>query len=172
MTIKINIKNILIFISHSLLCVCVCVWPPWWLSGEEPACNAGDVSLIRVSGRLPGKGNGYPRWCSCLGNPMDRGTWPATVHEVAKSQTRISYQTTVTVLSLHAVLNCLFACLSLAELDLCWCTRAFSSRGERGLLFWWPQASGCGGSSCCRVQEEPSALRLQQSRLTGPRAQA
>ena len=52
-------------------------------------------------------------------NPMDRGTWPATIHEVAKSQTRISYQTTVTVLSLHVVLNCLFACLSLAELDLC-----------------------------------------------------
>jgi len=24
--------------------------------------------------------------CLCLGNPMDRGAWWATVHEVAKSQ--------------------------------------------------------------------------------------
>ena len=26
---------------------------------------------------------------SCVGNPMDRGTWWATVHRVAKSQTHI-----------------------------------------------------------------------------------
>ena len=24
---------------------------------------------------------------SCLGSPVDRGTWPATAHEVTKSQT-------------------------------------------------------------------------------------
>ena len=28
---------------------------------------------------------------SCLENPIDRGAWQATVHEVAKSQTRLSY---------------------------------------------------------------------------------
>ena len=28
--------------------------------------------------------------CSCLENPMDRGSWQATVHGVAKSQTRLS----------------------------------------------------------------------------------
>ena len=27
---------------------------------------------------------------SCLENPMDRGAWQATVHEVAKSWTRLS----------------------------------------------------------------------------------
>jgi len=27
---------------------------------------------------------------SCLENPMDRGTWPATVHGVTKSQTQLS----------------------------------------------------------------------------------
>ena len=27
---------------------------------------------------------------SCLENPMDRGAWQATVHGVAKSQTRLS----------------------------------------------------------------------------------
>ena len=26
---------------------------------------------------------------SCLGNPMDRGAWRATVHRVAKSQTHL-----------------------------------------------------------------------------------
>ena len=26
----------------------------------------------------------------CLGNPTDRGAWQATVHTVAKSQTRVS----------------------------------------------------------------------------------
>ena len=32
-----------------------------------------------------GEGDGYPLQYSCLENPMDRGTWWATVHEVAKS---------------------------------------------------------------------------------------
>ena len=31
-----------------------------------------------------GEGNGSPLQCSCLGNSMDRGTWWATVHAVAK----------------------------------------------------------------------------------------
>ena len=31
-----------------------------------------------------GEGNGNPVQCSCLGNPMDRGAWGATVPGVAK----------------------------------------------------------------------------------------
>ena len=31
-------------------------------------------------------GNGNPPQYSCLGNPIDRGTWRATVHGVAKSR--------------------------------------------------------------------------------------
>ena len=38
----------------------------------------------------PGEGNGNPLQYSCLGNPMDRGIWRATVHGVAKSRTRLS----------------------------------------------------------------------------------
>ena len=34
-------------------------------------------------GRFSGEGNGNPFQCSCLGNPMDRGAWQATVHGVA-----------------------------------------------------------------------------------------
>ena len=36
------------------------------------------------------QGNGTPLQYSCLENPMDRGAWWATVHEVAKSWTRLS----------------------------------------------------------------------------------
>ena len=39
------------------------------------------------------EGNGNPLQYSCLGNLMDRGAWWATVHEVAKSQTRLSDRT-------------------------------------------------------------------------------
>ena len=36
---------------------------------------------------VSGEGNGTPLWYSCLENPMDGGTWQATVHGVARSQT-------------------------------------------------------------------------------------
>ena len=42
-----------------------------------------DTGLIPGWGRSPREGNGY----SCLENPMNRGAWRATVHEVAKSWT-------------------------------------------------------------------------------------
>ena len=50
----------------------------------------GDVGLIPGLGRSPGEGNGYPLQYSCLENLIDRGTWWATVHGVAKSQTGLS----------------------------------------------------------------------------------
>ena len=52
--------------------------------------NAGDTrdaGSIPGLGRSPGGRNGNPLQYSCLGNPMDRGAWQATVLEVAKSQT-------------------------------------------------------------------------------------
>ena len=45
--------------------------------------NAGNSGLIPGSGRSPGKGNGNPLQYSCLGNPMNRGAWWATIHGVA-----------------------------------------------------------------------------------------
>ena len=47
---------------------------------RESACNAGDPGSIPGSGISPGEGNGNPLQYSCLGNPMDRGAWQATVH--------------------------------------------------------------------------------------------
>ena len=64
-----------------------------WPSGKEPTCQAGDTGLIPGLGRSPGGGHGNPLQYSCLENPMDRGAWWATVHGVAKSQTRLSDQT-------------------------------------------------------------------------------
>ena len=52
--------------------------------------NAGDLSLIPGLGKSPGEGNGNPLQYSHLDNPMDRGTWQATVHGIAKSRTRLS----------------------------------------------------------------------------------
>ena len=52
--------------------------------------NEGDAGSISGSERSHGVGNGNPLQYSCLENLMDRGAWWATVHRVAKSQTRLS----------------------------------------------------------------------------------
>ena len=57
---------------------------------KASACIAGDLGSIPGLGRSPGKENGNPLQYSCLENPMDGGAWWATVHQVAKSQTRLS----------------------------------------------------------------------------------
>ena len=62
----------------------------WWLNGKDSACSvgdAGDVSSIPGSGSFPEEGNGNPLQCPCLGNPVDRGAWRATVHGVTKNRT-------------------------------------------------------------------------------------
>ena len=60
-------------------------WFPDTSAIKNPPCNAGDTRLIPVSGRFPAGGNGNPFQYSCLGNPMDRGAWWATVHGGHKS---------------------------------------------------------------------------------------
>ena len=51
---------------------------------KNPSANAEDTRLILGSGRSPGVGNGNPLCYTCLGNPMDRRTWQASVHGVAR----------------------------------------------------------------------------------------
>ena len=46
-----------------------------------------DTGSIPGSGRSPGGGHGNPLQYFYLENPMDRGAWWATVHEVAESDT-------------------------------------------------------------------------------------
>ena len=50
----------------------------------------GDLGSIPGLGRSPGEGNGSLLQYSYLENPMDRGSWWATVHGVTKSRTRFS----------------------------------------------------------------------------------
>ena len=61
---------------------------------ESEACSTGGSDSKNASynaGDLVSTpGNGYPGQNSCLENSKDRGAWWATVHGVAKSQTRMS----------------------------------------------------------------------------------
>ena len=60
---------------------------------KNPPASAGDlrdVGLIPGLGRFPGEGNGNPLQYSCLGNPLDRGAWWATVHSITKSWTQLN----------------------------------------------------------------------------------
>ena len=52
--------------------------------GKESAGNAGDPGSIPGWGRSSGEVNGNPLQYSCLKNPIDRGTWQATVHGIAR----------------------------------------------------------------------------------------
>ena len=90
----------------------------WGFSGKESACQHRRCKRHRFNpwlGKIPGRrkwqptplflpgefygwrslagcshGNGNPFQYSCLGNPMDREAWQATVHGVATSRTRLS----------------------------------------------------------------------------------
>ena len=51
---------------------------------KNPPVNAGDMASVSGLGSSPGEGSGDPLQYSCLGNPMDREDWWATVHGVTK----------------------------------------------------------------------------------------
>ena len=53
---------------------------------KNPPVNARDAGSIPGSGKSPGVGNDNTLQDSCLGNPMDREAWWATVHGVSKNQ--------------------------------------------------------------------------------------
>ena len=70
------------FLGASLVAQMVKNLPAVW----ETAMQETEV-LIPGSRRFPGEENGYPLQCSCLENPMDRGTWQAKVYGITKSWT-------------------------------------------------------------------------------------
>ena len=54
---------------------------------KNPSVKAGvaeNAGSIPGLGGSPEEGKGNPLQYSCLGKPMDRGAWQATVHGVAK----------------------------------------------------------------------------------------
>ena len=65
--------------------------------------NVGDArnaGLIPGSGKAPGGGHGNPLQYSCLGNPVYRGAWQATVHGTEHTHTKA-----IIVLASSAVLR-------------------------------------------------------------------
>ena len=54
---------------------------------------AGGMGSIPGSGRSPGGGHGNPLQYSCLGNPMDREAWQATVERVKECCSKVSMHT-------------------------------------------------------------------------------
>ena len=66
------------------------LWPPKSVSGfpagsavQNLSSNAGEVGLIPGSRKCPRRRKD-PLQSSCLGKPMDRGAWRATVHGVKR----------------------------------------------------------------------------------------
>ena len=89
--------------SSILTLICGCLRAQWisqvTLVVKNLPANAGDLrdmGSVPGSGRSPGGENGNLLQYSCLGNPMDRGAWWATVHGIAKSWTRLKQLSTHT----------------------------------------------------------------------------
>ena len=88
------VVNNLYIVSH--LNLMIALWIEYSSITGFPGASSG-VSVVKnlcakekymVSitglGRSPGEGNDNPLQYSCLGNPMDRGVWWATVHGIAE----------------------------------------------------------------------------------------
>ena len=82
-----HVPFLALLVTFLKIFACVSLGFPGGSGGRESACNAGGPGLIPRSGRSPGGEYGNPLQYSCLENPMVRGAWQATVHEVSKSQT-------------------------------------------------------------------------------------
>ena len=122
---------------------------------KNPPASEGDVrdaGSIPGWRRSPGEGNGNPLQCSCLENPMDRGTWWAMVQRVTESDTtEVTWQA-------GGQHKCIPSQL--------WKLRGMKSRCQQGYVpsegcreesflssssFWWPQDSlPCGNRTPSR----------------------
>ena len=108
--------------SHSLAYEITHAYKSWqglsrWFSGKESVCNAGNPGLIPGSGRSPGTRNGNPLQYSCLKNPMDRGTWWATDHGIAKELDTTEHTCLKTDNPIPSGLSCLLRCPTLLSVE-------------------------------------------------------
>ena len=65
-----------------------------FLGGSESKESTYNARFDPWVGKILKEGNGSPLQYSSLENSIDRGAWWATVHELSKSQTRVSDQHT------------------------------------------------------------------------------
>ena len=141
------------------------VWVPRVaLVEKNPPPNEGDIrdaGSIPGSGRFHGAGDGNPLQYSYLENFMDRRAWWATVHRVAKSQTRLKQ------LSTHAQSPTLTPCkpdLSFPSPLWCWLCHM------QNKLFWncrWPKGELIEES---RLPAQSSAVQEILRDIPGPPA--
>ena len=70
----------------NLICMRVSIWMgfPNGSAVKNLPATAGEAGSVPGSEKSPGKGNVNPLQYSCLGNPVDRGAWRATVHGVTE----------------------------------------------------------------------------------------
>ena len=81
---------------------------------KNPPASARELralGFIPGLGRSPGEGHGNPLQYSCLENPMDRGAWRATVHEVTKSRDTMKQLSMHT----HTLIRDSIQCLPLSD---------------------------------------------------------
>ena len=79
--------------SHILLSVTLSrpLQLPMWFSDKRISLPMQKTQVPSLGWEdFPGVGNDNPLQSPCLENPLNRGTWQATVPRVAKSQTRLS----------------------------------------------------------------------------------
>ena len=77
--------------GNTRLANAICRFPGGSVVKNLPV-NSGDSGSISGSGIFPAEGeDGNPLQYSCLGKPMDRVAWWATVHGIAESLTRLHY---------------------------------------------------------------------------------
>ena len=81
-TVSQDTNRILTIVPRSLHCASKGF--PGSSAGKEAAYDVGDPGYIPGSGRS-GEENGNPLQYFCLGKPLDRGAWRATVYGVAES---------------------------------------------------------------------------------------
>ena len=85
-----------IYLFYGMICLFMVKYTIWiFFKYKEKLIQEILVTIIYNSlsqdlKNIHGEGNGNSLLYSCLGNPMDRGAWQATVHGVAKSRTRLS----------------------------------------------------------------------------------
>ena len=87
-----HMHNFQFVIKYMYICVCVYIYGllRWLiLMVKSLPANAGDMDLFSRSGRSVEGGNGKLLYYFCRENPMDRGAWQPTVHEVTNSQTQL-----------------------------------------------------------------------------------
>ena len=137
--------------------------------------NAGDArhaGSIPGLGRSSGGGHGSPLQYFYLGNPMDRGAWPATVHGVTKSRTQLSTQACNLYFPIFQdtywpTLTCATQFLLISQLIFHTCIFLNSILfGKRKFLAYLPFLTLTSSILKCKIQElltmKPANLRKPQ----------